>query len=371
MVFLRLQFSVILALLVSVASGQELDIYVSSTAENAIKHYEGDGTFLGNIVPANSGGLGGPQDIIFMDDGTMIVSGILNTAIKQYDASSGDYLGNFTSGYNLNQPTRMRIRDNLLYVIQWGTGDNKVVRFDLDGNFVDEFSSIGITQSIGIDWDSAGNMYVSSFGQGPNGFVQKFDTSGNDMGMFIDSTILQGPTDIWFDEDGTLLVEDWTVGVVRRFSSTGEYIDDFITGMANPEGVAFFPNGDILICDWGTDTVERFDASGISLGTLIVNANGIADPNAVVIRDRNLAVPDFQQSQTFVTPSIGTQFRFNESSLSEYSSFQVFDMNGRLIMEHDILDAPLLDAHKLEEGLYLMVGIGNGLRGTQKIIVKK
>lgn len=355
----------------SMGIAQDLEIYVSSTAENAIKQYEEDGTFVRNIVTANSGGLVGPQDIIFLSDGTMIVSGIQNTAIKQYNSTSGDYIGNFTSGYSLNQPTRMRIRNNLLYVIQWGAGDNKVVRFDLDGNFVDEFSSIGILQSIGIDWDAVGNMYISSFGQGPNGFVQKFDTSGNDMGTFIDSTILQGPTDIWFDENENLLVEDWTLGIVRRFSPTGQYIDDLITGMSNPEGVSFFPNGDILICDWGTDTVERFDNGGNPLGTLINNGNGIADPNAVVIRDPNLSVPDYRQDQVFVIPTIGTEFHFNAGVASNFQEFVLYDISGRMIQKLDPAVTPVWEANNLGEGIYFIVALGQIYKATQKIIIKK
>ncbi len=65
--------------------------------------------------------------------------------------------------------------DSLLYVLQW-SGNGKVRRYELDGTFVDDFTSVGVTQSIGIDWDNDGNLYVSSYG-GDN--VRKFDTNGN------------------------------------------------------------------------------------------------------------------------------------------------------------------------------------------------
>ncbi len=350
---------------------QDLEMFVSSTAEDAIKKYDENGTFLGNFIPANSGGLDGPQDIIFLDDNTVIVSGIQNTAIKQYNATTGDYIGDFTSGYSLNQPTRMVIRDNLLYVIQWANTNNKVVRFDMDGNFVDEFTSIGIPQSIGIDWDEAGNLYVSSFGQGPNGFVQKFDTSGNDMGVFIDSSILQGPTNIWFDDNQDLLVEDWTLGIVRRFSSTGQFLNNFITGMTNPEGVAFLPNGNILICDWGTDTVEQFDSNGNALGTF-ASGNGIADPNAVVFRDPNLSVPDQQMNPVFVTPTVGDRFSFNMDLIADFKSLYLLDLNGRIVRTfYPLDDNRLWKADGLEEGLYFISAINKNSKAVQKIIIKK
>lgn len=349
---------------------QDFEIFVSSSSESAIKQYDQDGTYLRDFITANSGGLIRPQDIVFLEDNTVIVSGILNTEIKQYDAGNGDFIGNFTSGFSLNQPTRMAVRDNLLYVTQWANTNNKVVRFDLNGNFVDEFTSIGIPQSIGIDWDAAGNLYISTFGQGTNGFVQKFDTSGNDMGVFIDSSILQGPTNIWFDENQNLLVEDWSLGIVRRFSSTGQYIDDFITGMVNPEGISFLPNGDILICDWGTDTVERFDSNGNSIGT-IISGNNLADPNAVVIRDPNLFVTDYRESQVFVAPTIGNRFNFNPAVVSNFELFQLFDINGRLIQRLTPNEDIVWDASNLSEGLYFITAIKNELKFTQKIIINK
>ncbi|MEM7085985.1 MAG: T9SS type A sorting domain-containing protein [Bacteroidota bacterium] len=369
---MKILYSIFLCcfLATSVLFAQDLEIYVSSSAENAIKQYDQSGTFVRDYVPANSGGLGGPQDIIFLADNTTIVSGIQNTAIKQYETGSGDYIGNFTSGFNLNQPTRMEIRNNLLYVIQWANTNNKVVRFDLNGDFVDEFTSIGLAQSIGMAWDNAGNLYVSSFGQGNNGFVQKFDTSGNDMGVFIDSTILQGPTNIWFDDDQNLLVEDWSLGIVRKFSSTGQYIEDFITGMTNPEGIAFLPDDTILICDWGSDSVEQFDADGNSMGTF-ASGNGMADPNAVVIRDPNLTVPENDISKFLVTTTIGDQFNFNMSLSSQFSTIALYTIHGALVEQISPARTPIWDASHLSEGIYLMVADDKGFQISQKIIIKK
>ena len=40
-------------------------------------------------------------------------------------------------------------------------GNGKVKRYELDGTFVDDFTSVGVSQSIGIDWDSNGNWAMS------------------------------------------------------------------------------------------------------------------------------------------------------------------------------------------------------------------
>ena len=52
--------------------------------------------------------------------------------------------------------------------------------------------------------------------------VRKFDTNGVDQGLFINSG-LSGPTNIWFDSNGDMLVADWSGGAVRRFDSNGNF----------------------------------------------------------------------------------------------------------------------------------------------------
>ena len=242
--------------------------------------------------------------------------------------------------------------DGLIYILQWSNVNNKVVRFDQDGDFVDEFTSVGIPQSIGLDWDNDGNLYVSTYGQGTNGYVQKFDTLGNDLGIFIDSVILQGPTNI-----------------VRRFDSDGNYINDFITGMVNPEGIAFLPNGDMLLGDWGTDTVEAFDENGNSLGTF-ASGNSLSDPNAVILRDITLSIPDHKKDVVFVTPSIGDSFNINTTISSEFEQLSVYNSLGILV---DVIDPDrsTWNASSYAEGMYFIVAIQNGIKVSQRIIIKK
>lgn len=74
--------------------------------------------------------------------------------------------------------------DNLLYVLQWN-GNGRVKRYQLDGTSMGDFTNASVNQSIGLDWDSSGNLYVSSY----NGdSVRKFDSNGNDAGLFINTS---------------------------------------------------------------------------------------------------------------------------------------------------------------------------------------
>ncbi|MCL6273113.1 Ig-like domain-containing protein [Muricauda sp. 2012CJ35-5] len=222
-----------------------------------------------------------PQDILFMEtDEEVLISNLNSGEITKYNASTGAPTGNFASG--IGGPTRMKIgADNLLYVLQWA-GNGFVLRYQLDGTFVDEFTDVAISRSIGLAWDSSGNLYVSSFGDKT---VRKFDPEGNDLGLFI-SAGLAGPTDIWFDEKNNLFVNDWSGNKVVQFNAAGEYVTDFVaSGLNQPEGVDFFPNGDILIGSGGTSEIKMYGANGVFIKDFVTaGAAGLKQPNAVRIR---------------------------------------------------------------------------------------
>jgi hypothetical protein len=223
-----------------------------------------------------------PQDIVFLEDSnTALVSSLGSDRITKHDATTGNYLGDFAVG-RADGPTRMKIgADNLLYVLQW-LGDGKVLRYQLDGTFVDEFTSVGVTQSIGLDWDSQGNLYVSSF---DGRHVRKFDSDGNDLGLFISSNLL-GPTNLWFESNGDLLVLDWSGTSVKRFDSNGNYLGQFMSGLVQAEGIETLSNGHFLIGNGGTSAVKQFDESGNFVKNFIPGGSGgLATPVAVVRRE--------------------------------------------------------------------------------------
>jgi hypothetical protein len=160
-----------------------------------------------------------------------------------------------------------------------------VLRYELDGTFVDEFTDIGVPRSIGIDWDAGGNLYISSFGSGT---VTSFDTSGNSTGIFVDNSELSGPTNIYFDDDGNLQVFDWNDGDVEQYDSTGAYIDTFITDVSQVEGVDFLPNGNIILGHGNDSSVKEYLPDGTFVGELISSGlGGLDQPNAVILFDRS------------------------------------------------------------------------------------
>jgi sugar lactone lactonase YvrE len=282
---MKLTVITILLLFTSTVLAQDTAVYVSDAGNFSsppwqILKFDGNGENPEVFINQN---LGWPQDIVFLDDtNTVLISNLSSNQITRYNAETGAYIDVFAQVPG--GPTRMKIgADNLLYVLQWN-GNGTVLRYELDGAFVDQFTSVGVSQSIGLDWDNAGNLYVSSY----NGdHVRKYDTNGNDLGLFINSD-LAGPTNITFDDNGDLLVSDYDGGRVRRFDSGGNFVSNFISGVSQVEGIDAFANGNILLGSGGQSSVRMYDSDGNFIENFIPSGTGgLRTPNAIVIRNDN------------------------------------------------------------------------------------
>lgn len=153
------------------------DLYVSSRGTNAVVLFDGvTSEYIRDFVPNGSGGLSITQDVLFAADGHLLVSGRGSAQIKKYDSNTGTFLGNFTSGYDLDQPTKMSFSPTgSLLVSQWGQNKTGVAEFDgITGVFIREIIP---ALNLGMDhvWDAEGNLYIASYGSLD---VKKYDSSG-------------------------------------------------------------------------------------------------------------------------------------------------------------------------------------------------
>jgi sugar lactone lactonase YvrE len=299
---------ILLLFFTSSALGQAFDLYVVDIGPNRgqpwqVIKYDENGQNPEVFINTE---LSKPQDILFLEDqGIALVSSLTTGRITRHNAETGKYIDDFATG--IGQPTRMKVGpDKLLYVLQW-QGNGRVWRYDLDGNFVDEFTSVGVSNSIGMDWDNQGNLYVASW-DGPH--VRKFDQNGNDLGLFA-TTHLQGPTNIWFDDSGDLLVMDWSGRVIRRYDSNGVFKSNFVVGLNEPEGIEFLDNGHFLVGNGGTSSVIQFDENGNYVKDFVSNGlGGLAKPNAVRIRDLSKFKINTGHSGAWFNPETSGQGQF-------------------------------------------------------------
>ncbi len=382
-------FSILFVLVFSVllvAQSVNIELFVSSRNTNSVKRFNGEtGEYLDDFVIAGSGGLSAPQEVRFGTDGNLLVSGRGDTHILEYDGQTGTFIGNFTSGYDLDNPTKMTFGpDGKIYVSQWGTLKKKVARFNaVTGQFVDEFTKTDLNKASGHAWDSEGNLYVACFGSQD---VRKFDTSGNFIGIFTQTGHLQGPINLWFNSDNNLCVLDWTLGSVLVFDGTnGNYLSTFLTGLTNAEGITAGPDSNIFICDWTDNNIKRFDPNGNYLGVFTQGGNMI-EPNSLVFRVNNSTpvkdgigvIPSEEYlKQNYPNP-------FNPTTKIDYLvlhpafvSIKIFDLLGNLVStpvnnfqtsgDHSIN----FDGKNLSSGIYVYVLESNEFVESKKMILLK
>ncbi len=350
---------------------QDFDVYVSDAAQFNVGPW---GIYKYGMNGENgtrfiSDQLGWPQDIVFLEEeNTMLVSNLNDGRITRHNAGTGVLTGEFATG--IGGPTRMKIGpDGLLYVLQW-QGNGKVRRYQPDGTFLGDFTATGVSNSIGLDWDASGNLYVSSY----NGnFVKKFSPDGADLGKFISSN-LNGPTNIWFRENGDLMVCGWGDGTVKRFNSDGVFQEVFISGIAQVEGVDFFPNGDIALGVGSQSTVKVYSPDGTFIKNLFTpGAAGVVRPNAVVFRFKNTTnVREVYREITIVTPAVGKFFRVSGTGLlAPGAVLKVFDSGGALVSSFHPADSTHWDASHLTAGIYhITATLADGAIAGQKVVVQ-
>jgi hypothetical protein len=312
-----------------------------------------------------------PQDILFLETDTTVLISNLNTGvISKFHANTGVFLSEFATG--IGGPTRMEIGpDGLLYVLQWSP-NTRVKRYQPDGTFVDDFTQTNTGSAIGLDWDTAGNLYVSSyFGK----YVRKFGPAGEDLGNFI-SANLAGPTNIWFDDNGDLLVIDYNGNAVKRFDSQGNYLGVFISGLPQGEGVDFLENGNLVFGCGGAHSVRVYSPDGAFIQDLVPSGTlNLLTPNAVVFRSKPSTPSSTKEvflDANFVTPTIGSVFQVkNPDGKSPAIRCEVFDTSGLLVRSFSFAGSTTWDAGGLPNGVYFLTArLTGGMAVRQQVVVQ-
>lgn len=356
----------------------ETYIYVSDAGGFNVEpwqvlRYDEDGSnpqvFIDNDFFVDNG-VGWPQDILFLEDqGVVLISCLVGGRITKHDANTGAYLEDFATV--AGGPTRMKIGPgDYIYVLQWSNTDNKVLRYEQDGTFVDEFTEVGVVQSIGLDWDQLGNLYVSSYG---GGTVRMFDGDGNDMGLFIEEE-LGGPTNIHFKDDGELLVLDWSQANVERFDAIGDYLGEWTNGVNQVEGIDVNPNNGNFYLGLGSlGRVDAFEPDGTFVETVITQGSGgLMQPNAVIFREASLGITDAAMEQAvLMMPTLGTEFRWVNKTNLQFEEAQIMNLSGAVVDTLKLSEETSWNASSRSNGIYFVVAVDKlGNKRTQKIVVK-
>ncbi len=181
-------------------------------------------------------------------------------------------------------------KNNCIYISD--TKNNRVQKFDCDGNFVKEFT--GEKESCGVLKQPIGihvfrdEVYVVDRGNGcivvltlDLNYKRSFGSIGKSPGKFED------PWDLSVDSKGLVYVTDIKLHTIQIFGPGGEYRGQIGTQgtqksrLNRPSGIAIDQFGRIFVCEFGNHRVSIFHLSSefidcFSTGLSMVNPHSIA-----------------------------------------------------------------------------------------------
>jgi DNA-binding beta-propeller fold protein YncE len=251
--------------------------YVVNFAGSNITQFDANG----NMINKFDGGIDNfynPFDIKVLDDGRMLISeysgdrislctdrGYRSLIIGKTGTGNGDLLG----------PQYIALSENYFYVTDWG--NSRVVKYDLDGNYILDFgrrtrSFEGLSGPSGIVV-SQGKVYVADVG---NKKVFTFDESGNYLSTLIDEN-LSSPEGLTIRDEGDMLIADGKK--ILTFDFESESLREIFSLPEGESGrimkTAFDENNNLIVPDFNNNRISLMTELSTLYGGLFVTINKI------------------------------------------------------------------------------------------------
>lgn len=204
--------------------GPDGNLYVAD--RNQVLRYDGvTGAFSGAFATAPPLSLDNPADIAFGPNGDLYVSDI-DRGISRFDGATGAFLGQLVpTGPNLRSPYGLAFGpDNSLFVGSATFGS--IQRFDATtGDFLGIFTSGRVAQGIDLEFGPDGNLYASG-GSG----IQRFNGT---TGVYID-TLAAGASAFGLafgPSDGNLYFND--LRSIQRYNLSTRTVETLVPPIGN------------------------------------------------------------------------------------------------------------------------------------------
>ncbi len=259
----------------------------------------------------------------------MLVSSRNTHSVKRFDGNSGIYKGDLVapnSGGLLFTQDLLWAHDGHLLVT--GIGNDAILKYDKNtGAFLQKFThGYNLSQPTKMALGPDSILYVSQWNKNRNNVARFNYTTGEFIDEFASG--LDGPLEITWDKVGNVYIASFFTGDVRKFNKAGDFTDIFISGIPNkqgPSGIWFDAHDNFFVMDWIEGNVKKYDSKGKLLTTMI---SGLANAEGFAIhKNGNLYLCDY-----------------NRNRINEYNSagdfIKVFNIAGNLNQPNAILFGP-------------------------------
>lgn len=306
----------VVLVLFAAAAGADL-LVASVNGDRILRFHEVTGAYLGDFVPARTGGLDEPQGMEYGPDGNLYVCSNDQHAILRFDGVTGAFIDAFVpprSG-GLNSPGDLEFGpDGNLYVSSYGT--NAILRYDgRTGAFLDAFvpsGTGGLTTPAGITFGPDGNLYVTTWERAQ---VMRLDgRTGAFLGVFVqDPANLYPAIGVRFGPDGHLYVSGGLFHRVMKYHGvTGAPLGAFIPtasgGLNGAYGYEWGPDGHFYLASYGGNAVLRYNGTtGAFLGVFVAaGAGGLTQPGMILFTPRavqgNVTLQEYDPTKVSQVP---------------------------------------------------------------------
>jgi sugar lactone lactonase YvrE len=191
--------------------------------------------------------------------------------IEKYDTGTGTDLGTLAQ---VTRPNGMAFDSaGNLYVVSWGTFT--ITKITPSG--VASVLGTGAAGGTCLAFDSAGNLYA---GDVLDNTIEKFTPGG--VGSVFASTGLNYPSGLAFDKAGNLYVANANGNSIEKFTPAGVGSVFASTGLNRPIGLTFDKAGNLYAANYFGGSIEKFTPAGVGsvYGTVKLDPAGIAFDSA-------------------------------------------------------------------------------------------
>ncbi|MFN7933318.1 MAG: hypothetical protein U0R19_08335 [Bryobacteraceae bacterium] len=263
------------------------DLIVSSSNNDRILRYDSStGAFLGDLVPAGSGGLDNPWGLTVGPDGKLYIASLFSNQVLRYNPAAG-VLEPFAASSNLSPVGLTFGPDGNLYVTEGDDFDTRVHRFNgLTGADMGVFASGRTGYAYGLTFGVDGNLYVAN--RDGNEIVRYNGATGTFLDTFA---AVSHPRGLAFGPDGNLYVTNLLNNIVR--CSSGTCVNFATLGGPGSDqlntGLRFGPDGNIYAVHVLGNDVRCADGStGSACGInpfVSSGSGGLSGPSDLIFFD--------------------------------------------------------------------------------------